>query len=214
VCVCVCVCVDFGLTKTWLLWVEEYEEYEGRGSPQAPRALLTPLLRSSFGIRGVMGRQEFGETFGIGQGGGVWRIAPGHSISGIWNPKATIYEQYWIPPGHSISGILNPKVTLYEQYWIPHGRSDSHPDHSGSCIWNPKATLYEKYPIPDYDARGGNLSGKLLLAIQDLASRIQRRPYTKHIGSQTESGIPTLTSQALASGIRRRPYTKKIRSQK
>ena len=129
-------------------------------------------------------------------------------------PKATIYEQYWIPPGHSISGILNPKVTLYEQYWIPHGRSDSHPDHSGSCIWNPKATLYEKYPIPDYDARGGNLSGKLLLAIQDLASRIQRRPYTKHIGSQTESGIPTLTSQALASGIRRRPYTKKIRSQK
>ena len=107
-----------------------------------------------------------------------------------------------------------PKATIYEQYWIPHGRSDSHPDHSGSCIWNPKATLYEKYPIPDYDARGGNLSGKLLLAIQDLASRIQRRPYTKHIGSQTESGIPTLTSQALASGIRRRPYTKNIRSQK
>jgi len=67
VCVCVCVCVDFGLTKTWLLWVEEYEEYEGRGSPQAPRALLTPLLRSPFGIRGVKGRQEFGETFGIGQ---------------------------------------------------------------------------------------------------------------------------------------------------
>ena len=64
-------------------------------------------------------------------------------------PKATIYEQYWIPPGHSISGILNPKVTLYEQYWIPHGRSDSHPDHSGSCIWNPKATLYETYPIPE-----------------------------------------------------------------
>jgi hypothetical protein len=61
---------------------------------------------------------------------------------------------------------------------------------------------------------GGNLSGKLLLAIQDLASGIQRRPYTKHIGSQTESAIFTLTTQALACGIRMGPYTKNIRSQK
>jgi len=44
------------------LGVEEYEEYEGRGSPQAPRALLRPLLRSPLGIPGVKGRQEFGGT--------------------------------------------------------------------------------------------------------------------------------------------------------
>jgi hypothetical protein len=52
-------------------------------------------------------------------------------------------------PGHSRSGIWNPKATLYKTYWIPHGIWDSHPDQSGSCIWNPKATLYERYPIPE-----------------------------------------------------------------
>jgi hypothetical protein len=80
---------------------------------------------------------------------GIWDSHPDQSGSCIWNPKATLYETYWIPPDHFISGIWNPKVTLYEKYWIPHGRSDSHPDHAGSCIWIPKATLYEKYPIPE-----------------------------------------------------------------
>ncbi len=48
--------------EDWPLGVEEYEEYEGSGSPQAPRALLTPLLRGTLGIPGVKGRQEFGGT--------------------------------------------------------------------------------------------------------------------------------------------------------
>jgi len=43
------------------LGVEEYEEYDGRGSPQAPRELLSPILRSPFGIPGVKGRQELGK---------------------------------------------------------------------------------------------------------------------------------------------------------
>jgi hypothetical protein len=39
---------------------EEYEEYEGRDSPQAPPALLRRLLRGPLGIVGVKGRQELG----------------------------------------------------------------------------------------------------------------------------------------------------------
>jgi hypothetical protein len=51
--------------------VEEYEEYDGRGSPQAPRALLRPLLRSPFGTPGVTGRQELGD-----QGALMWSPWP------------------------------------------------------------------------------------------------------------------------------------------
>jgi hypothetical protein len=39
---------------------EEYEEYDGRDSPQAPPALLRRLLRGPLGIVGVKGRQELG----------------------------------------------------------------------------------------------------------------------------------------------------------
>ena len=49
VCVCVCVCVCLFVCVCV-------------GSPQAPRALLRPLLRGPFGIPGVKGRQEFGGT--------------------------------------------------------------------------------------------------------------------------------------------------------
>jgi hypothetical protein len=117
-------------------------------------------------------------------------------------------------PGHSRSGIWNPKATLYETYRIPDGICDFQPDQFGSCMWNPKGTLYEKYPIPEI-TRGsgdeiyrGNCAWPFTLWHMDS----EGDPIRTHIGSHTEYGIPTLTSQALAFGIRRRPYTKHIGS--